>query len=188
MKNVLNVNADVLTLTAVCVAAIGHVLPWFNVYRIPWQFGGPNAINEAAVREMEANLSEFQRIHASQSGIALGVLAGLIFLSLLIRWGPGLRRFLTLCMFVSAFAALLLELLVFTDLPNIDLGRMVSITSIHNDGFLLSVIPTCCAVGFCLVRMLWTMPPTKPLRPATLDTKPATAFPAKESSFTERKI
>ena len=189
MKNVLNVIADVLTLAAVCIAAIGHVLPWFNIYRLPWQFAGPNAnVNEAAVREAEASLNEFQRIHAAQSGIALGVLAALVFLSLLIRWGPGLRRLLTICMFVSAFAALLLELLVLSDLPEINLGRLVSFTSIRNDAFMLSVIPTCCAVFFCLVRMLWTMPPTRPLSPAALDTKPAVTYPPRESGFAERKL
>lgn len=189
MRNVLNVIADVLTLAAVCVASIGHVLPWFNVFRIPWQFNGPGgAADPAIVQDTEAKLIEFQQTHAAQSGIALGVLAGLIFLSLLIRWGPGLRRLLTICMFVSAFAALLLELLVLTDLPHLDLGRVVSFTSIQSEGFYLAMVPTACAVFFCLVRMLWTMPAVKPPKPATLDVKPPMATPIRESGFTERKI
>ena len=174
MKNILNVIADVLTLTAVCVAAIGHVLPWFNT------------ANRVARQGMETNLSELQQFYATRSGIALGVLAGLIFLSLLIRWRPGIRRFLTLAMFASAFAALLFELLIYSD-------SMILIqdqwwhNNVRDGGFYLAMIPTGVAVFLCLVRMLWTMSPSRPVSPAALDVKPAVAHPPMESGFTERK-
>src|SRR2546423_9445406 len=105
MKNILNVIADILTLVAVSVAAVGHVLPGFKRNLLGF------------LPDVDVGLNELQKEHATRSGIALAALAGLIFLSLLFRWGSGMRRLLNLAMFVSAFAALLFELLIFSNLP-----------------------------------------------------------------------
>ncbi|MBI3411313.1 MAG: hypothetical protein HY040_23510 [Planctomycetes bacterium] len=147
MKNVLNVIVDMLTLMALCVAAIGHVLPWFDVNRIS-RFQG-------------LYLTDFQQWHAERSGIALGVLGGLVALSLLINWGPECRRIINLLMFVSAFAALLFQLMIFSnfqfalgDSPRLELHDT-------GPGYGLSLIPTGVALFLSLLRMLWTMPPTR---------------------------
>jgi hypothetical protein len=174
MRNILNVIADILTLVAVCVAAIGHVLPWFDSARM----GLPP--------DMGRRLIELQMVQAARSGTALAVLAGLIFLSLLIRWGPGLRRLLNIAMFMSAFAALLFELLIFSSLPHREGWHPVQLGETE-PGFAVAMIATCFAIFFCLLRMLWTMPPTRPPRLAELDKTPPLAFPPKESEITERK-
>jgi hypothetical protein len=138
MKTALNVITDILTLIAICVAAIGHVLPWFST----------NA--------QVGDLVEYQKWHSERSGIALGALAACICLSLLFNWGPGARRFLNLGMFASAFAALLFELLVFSSLVHPgDPPVKYRDTEV---GFGLAMVPTCVAVFLSLLRMLWTMP------------------------------
>ena len=124
---------------------------------------------------------------AGRSGTALAALAGLIFLSLLIRWGPFLRRLLNIAMFISAFAALLSELLIFSSVSQREGWHPVRLGETE-PGFTVTMVATCFAVFFCLLRMLWTMPPTRPPRPAELDKQPPLAFPPKESGFTERKI
>lgn len=147
MKNFLNVLVDMLTLAALCVAAVGHLFPWFDADRIPSFAMGA--------------FTEFQQWHADRSGGSLAILGALVGLSLLVNWSPQMRRVLTMLMFGSAFAALLFQLMVFTDfhaayLETHRLGRK-DISA----GFMLSLIPTCIALGFSLLRMLWTMPPTR---------------------------
>ncbi len=195
MKNALNVIVDIMTLMALCVAAIGHVLPWFDD-RWAGQIAG---------------IGEFQVWHSMRSAYALGALAVLICLSLLIRWGPGMRRLLNLAMFVSAFAALLFELLVFSrstpwDAPVAPgvvfapgLYRPViehRMTERDMDvGYMMSVIPTGIAVFLSLLRMLWTMPPSRaprpvapPPAPVVVERKPVIAVPVAEPGFTERRV
>jgi len=162
MKNILNVIADVLTLLAVCLAAVGHVLPWFNVSRL--QFGQLWQPQEA--------LWNFQAWHASRSGVALAILGLLVCVSLIANLGPMARRILNLAMFASAFIALLFELMIFSNAP----AFVVNNIHLHQTevGFALSMIPTCFAIFFSLVRMLWTMPPTR----VTADRAASTPSPA----------
>ena len=155
MKNILNVLADMLTLMAVCVAAIGHVLPWYDVNRLG--IFGPDF-------GLGASLSEL----SSRSGTALVVLGGLICLSLVFNWGPTMRRLLNLGMFASAFTALLIELQIFSSYD----GRRPMRFDDTDVGFRMAMIATCVAVFFSLVRMLWTMPPPRRVRPADLDKRP----------------
>src|SRR5262245_16664155 len=149
MKNVLNVIADILTLMALCVAAIGHVLPWFEAGYIS-RFDG------------EVYLTEFQHWHAERSGIALGVLAALVALSLLINWGAEFRRIINLLMFGSAFAALLFQLMIFSNFQHTPAAYLRFEPHDTGPGYALSLIPTCVALFLSLVRMLWTMPPSRP--------------------------
>jgi hypothetical protein len=158
MKNILNVIADMLTLMAVCVAAIGHVLPWYDANR---------AGNLAPV----FGLGEFQLQHSSWSGIALAVLGILICLSLLFNWGGTLRRLLNLGMFASAFGALLFELMIFSNYFHGQRRMRFDDTDV---GFQMAMIATCVAVFFSLLRMLWTMQPSRRASPAQLDKKPET--------------
>jgi len=187
MKNVLNVIVDILTLMALCVAAVGHVLPWFDERRVD-----------------VANLGDYQLWHSTRSAYALGALAALICLSLIFRWGPGMRRLLNLAMFACAFAALLFELLVFSSTTLLDrafpklgdvpvrpaIERRISERDV-DVGYMMSVVPTGIAVFLCLLRMLWTMPPSRtprPVMPVAADTKPVVAMPVPEPGFAERKI
>jgi hypothetical protein len=174
MKNVLNVIADILTLMALCVAAIGHVLPWFESGQ--FQRGA-----QAAKVDM-AELHDLQRTYASQSGPALGALGALICLSLIFRWGPTMRRALNLGMFAAAFAALLFELMIFSQSS----GREIPFYNMA-PGFFLAMVPTCFALFFCLVRMLWTMPPSAPVVPTELDKRPRHELHSKEAGFTEHR-
>jgi hypothetical protein len=185
MKNILNVIVDTLTLLALCLAGIGHVLPWFSRNNMMfWGQHNPGDLNW---------LGEFQRWHAMNSGIALGILAFLVCLSLVFNWGSTMRRFLNLAMLASAFAALLFQLLIFSNYDTwVDrppLAPNVRPLNLDMDvGFYLSVIPTSFAVFFCLVRMLWTMPPNRPKTPAEMDKKPAFEKPIKDSGFSERRV
>ncbi len=156
MKNILNVIADMLTLLAVCLAALGHVLPWFDRNRMAF-FRGPQNIDFQ-------ELTVFQRSYSVWSGTALGILALLVCVSLLFSWGPAVRRFLNLGMFASAFVALLFELMVFSGYPSPGDQRHLQLHDTEG-GYLLAMVPTCCAVFFSLVRMLWTMPPIRPALP-----------------------
>jgi hypothetical protein len=172
MKNILNVVADILTLVALTIAGVGHILPWFR----PSSWPNP---------PLDENLLNFQAWHAARSGLALGVLAVLIGLSLAINWGAVMRRLLTLGMFLSAFVALAFEVLTQSPYHFTDAHKAVAQTAFRfNDGFLVALIPTCFAVFFCLVRMIWTMPPTRKrpepvlAMPAYPDTSPAEAPPS----------
>lgn len=159
MKIVLNVIVDMLTLLALCVAAIGHVLPWFDRNRMTnMQVFGRAAVDLAA-------LTDFQQWHAVRSGTALGILAMLVCLSLVINWGPAMRRVLNLGMFACAFVALLFELLIFSNYELVGPQRHLQINDTEG-GYGLAMIPTCFALFFCLLRMIWTMPPTRPTVPA----------------------
>jgi hypothetical protein len=174
MKNVLNVIADILTLLAVCVAAVGHVFPWLNRERM--------GIHEEAAVQW---LREFQIWHATRSGIALAVLGALVCLSLVFRFGPTMRRLLNLAMFAGAFIALLFELLIFSNYFSGEDQRQIQMRD-TDVGFLLAMVPTCFAVAFCLLRMLWTMPPSRPPSPAQLDKRPEPELASKESGGIER--
>jgi hypothetical protein len=175
MKNILNVIADILTLLAVCIAAIGHVLPWFD----------QNRVARLGV-DMGPWLGDFQTQYSQRSGAALAVLGVLLCLSLLFNWGHTMRRLLNLGMFASAFIALLFELMIFSNYFNRDGQNPVRFHD-TDVGFHLAMIATCVALFFSLVRMLWTMPPVRPVRPADLDRKPALELPPKEPGFTERR-
>jgi hypothetical protein len=153
MKNVLNVIADILTLMAVCVAAIGHVLPWYGANR----------------ESPDLPYIDLYYWHFSWSGTALAVLGVLIGLSLLVNWGAAMRRLLNLGMFASAFVALLFELMIFSNY----LHGQPPMRFEHTDvGFHMAMIATCVAVFFSLLRMLWTMPPSRRVSPAQLDKGP----------------
>lgn len=159
MKNILNAIVDILTLMGLCVAAIGLVMPWFDRGHFP------NA---------DFNFGQIQHDHALGSGICLGVLAFFVCLSLIVNWGAPMRRVLNLGMFASAFLALLFQLMIFSSYsrnggPTLD--RHIAF------GFPLAMIPTCFALFFSLVRMIWTMPPSRLPRaiafhPAEMDQPP----------------
>ena len=174
MKSIPNVIADILTLLALCIAAIGHVLPWFDRNRL----GIVGNLNGAW-------LADLQQWHSTRSGSALAVLAVLICLSLVFNWGETMRRLLNLAMFAGAFVALLFELLIFSNYVNEGGQRTLRLYD-TDVGFGLAMVPTCFAVFFSLVRMLWTMPPTRPVGPEELD-RPAMELPPKDSWFTKRR-
>lgn len=180
MKNILNVIADILTLVALSIAAVGHVLNWYDFdrwYRYQpqrtkefvekWVDGKRELLAEkrqpVMPQEFVDRVMESQYWHASRSGAALGGLAFLIMLSLVFPWGPGMRRLLNLLMFGAAFAALLFEVLFVRGLETPD-GIPAGLEW-AGPGFLLALIPTCFAIGFSLIRMIWTMPPGRPQIP-----------------------
>src|SRR5438128_2477863 len=98
MRRVLDVIADVLTLLALVVAAVGHMLPWF---RSMWPMRGEEG------HTFPVDVMRYQAFHALPSGIALVILGGLVALSLLIAWGPVMRRLLVLLMFLCTLASIL---------------------------------------------------------------------------------
>jgi hypothetical protein len=166
MKSFLNVLADVLTLTAVCIAAIGHVLPWFDQTRV-------------GIPGFEMGIRDIQLEHSAPSGIALGVLAGLVCLSLAFNWGPIMRRLFNLAMFISAFAALLFELMIFSNSMGWGFQRPIQLRDTET-GFGLALVPTICAVAISLLRMLWTMPAGRRIRPEQPCPTPPNEIPLKE--------
>jgi hypothetical protein len=182
MKTVLNIIADVLTLIAVCVAAIGHVLPWFDVVE-----RAPMVGNLRSGPGFRVELGNFQAEVATRSAVALGALAAVVCLSLLIHWGPAMRRLLNLGMFAGAFLALLFEILAFTGYSNWVDTRPVQMHS-PLVGLRMALVATGVAVGLSLVRMIWTMPPTRRINLAESDKKPPLALPVKESAPGERKM
>src|SRR5262252_3957128 len=129
MKNVLNVIVDMLTLMALCVAAVGHILPWFDANRFS---------QDPYFAELQ---TDFQQWHAERSGIALAVLGGLVAISLLINWGPECRRVINLLMFVSAFAALIFELMIFSNFHAIAHGPRLELRHTA-PGYGMSLIAT----------------------------------------------
>jgi hypothetical protein len=186
MRNFLNVIADILTLLAIVIAGIGHMLPWLDA-RYPYdnpvnlepfkQVQGQNwqeqdrlqrawdakatKAREERDRARAVDYMSFQAWHASRSGIALGVLTVLVFLSLAFTWPPTMRRILVLLMFGAALTALIFETLIFTQYPITE--QHVSYAGrLHPDGgFVTAVVGTSLAVFFSLIRMLWTMPPVR---------------------------
>jgi hypothetical protein len=173
MKNFLNVIADILTLVALSVAAVGHVLNWYDFDR--WYRYQPQRIRDfekrvdgKLVQEIRQpalpqgfvdRVMESQHWHATNSGAALGALAFLVMLSLVFPWGAMMRRLLNLLMFGAAFTALLFEVLFVRGLETPD-GLPAGLEW-AGPGFLLALIPTCFAIGFSLIRMIWTMPPAR---------------------------
>ena len=178
-----NVIADMLTLMAIAVAGVGHMLPWFRTDGRFDQFGWQVNIvfkdgkvegaemeeqrrkTEEARQQRAVELMEFQSWHALRSGAALAGLTFLVALSLAISWGPVCRRFLVLLMFCCALAALLFITLSLTHYPITETHRRLAGTLREAEGFFVALVPTCFALGFCLIRMIWTMPPvrTKPV-------------------------
>jgi hypothetical protein len=130
-------------------------------------------------RQRALTLMEFQAWHAIRSGAALGALCLLVFLSLAISWGPGLRRLLVLLMFLCALAAVAFIALSFSWYPVTEEHKLLAGSLYQDDGFLVALIPACFALGFCLIRMIWTMPPVR-VAPAvvTLAGHPAPGRPA----------
>lgn len=188
MKNILNVIVDMLTLLALCLAAIGHVLPWFDRNRI---LNLPPMGRAQGVPPLDLQaLTDFQQWHALRSGAALASVAVLVCLSLVIHWGPVMRRVLNLGMFASAFTALLFELLIFSNYDLVGPQRLLHLYDTEG-GYILAMVPTCFVLFFCLVRMIWTMPPSRPAvyaaSPADLDRMPALELPPKQSGYTERR-
>jgi hypothetical protein len=180
MRSLLNVIADILTLVAIAVAGVGHMLPWFRTEgrfdQFNWQGkrelfvegkAGPRDLEaerqkmEEARQQRAVELMEFQSWHALRSGVALGGLTILVALSLAISWGPVCRRFLVLLMFGCALAALLFITLSLTHYPITETHRRLAGTVREDDGFLVALVPTCFALAFCLIRMIWTMPPQR---------------------------
>ena len=146
MKNVLNVLTDMCTLAALCVAAVGHILPWFDAQRV--------------ARFPSLTFASFEEWHVERSGIALAALGTFIALSLIVNWGPEMRRILNLLMFGSAFGALLFQLMIFSNAQFFADGGRLQLRD-TSAGFGLSIIPTIVALSLCLLRMLWTMPPSR---------------------------
>jgi hypothetical protein len=182
MKTVLNIIADILTLIAVCTAGVGHVLPWFEVIE-----NAPMIGNTRFGPGLRVELGNFQAEIATRSAVALGVLAALLCLSLLIHWGPAMRRLLNLGMFASAFLALLFEILALTGYFNWGGARPAQMHA-PLVGFRMALIATGVAVGLSLVRMIWTMPPTRRINLAESDKKLPLALPVKETVPGEQKL
>lgn len=183
MRNVLNIIADILTLLAITVAGVGHMLPWFmppRSYSRPPErpsFGkelkDPLKIQEEqkedqkkveeAWREQKEELMDFQGWHAIRSGVALGVLTLLVGLSLVFTWGPTARRFLVLLMFVAALTTVVFLTLPYSAYPLTEMHRNISKSqrNFQEYLYLVALIPICIALGITLLRMIWTMPPVR---------------------------
>ena len=118
MRSILNVIFDILTLMALVIAGVGHMLPWFRAdlrsdrfeardLKLDWPQQPNRAPEQEARRQLSVDLMSFQAWHAFRSGIALAVLAALVALSLLINWGPVPRRVLVPGMFASCLVSIL---------------------------------------------------------------------------------
>ena len=187
MRNFLNVIADILTLVAVAVSGVGHVLPWFRAdpYAMPrlkmdFKDGFKNVpfqLDEQALHTKNQEYMEFQAWHVMRSGPALGVLALLTALSLAFPWGAFCRRILVLLMFASAVTAIFFIAIAYSPFPFSDGHRQIAGQFRESYGFLTSLIPACVAAGICLIRMIWTMPPQRARTAMLLDSPPAVAKP-----------
>jgi hypothetical protein len=69
-------------------------------------------------------------------------------------------------MFLCALAAVAFIALSFSWYPITEEHKLFAGNVREDTGFLVSLIPSCFALAFCLIRMIWTMPPS---RPATAD-------------------
>jgi hypothetical protein len=213
MRTRLNVIVDVLTLVAIAVAGVGHMLPWFRAdlpqRRDDVRFGsgpGPGVDfkewerqrdardkeRDEELRQRRVELMNYQAWHASRSGIALGVLGVLVFLSLAVNWGHGARKVLVILMFISALAALIFITLSHTAYPITPLHERFAGTVRDDGGFPTALAPTCVAAALCLIRMLWTMPPPRgqpvaaPL-PPVIQAEPLDRAPARPFTDSPRK-
>jgi hypothetical protein len=180
LRSFLNVLADILTLLAVAVAGVGHMFPWFTPmvpYVDNWNVPQPKLKalqdeREEKFRQLRPELIQYQTPLAVKSGACLAALTLLCAFSLLVDWGLAFRRLLVLLMFLCAAAAVLFITMGFSPytMPENLVGNFR-----EEWGFLLALIPTCFAAGFCLIRMLWTMPswrdkaPTKPISTIPLE-------------------
>jgi hypothetical protein len=180
MRNILNVVFDILTLMAIVIAGVGHMLPWFRSdlradrimgkefkgdFRDFQQAEQARHAEDEARRQTSIEIMAFQAWHASRSGVALAVLAVLVSLSLLINWRPLMRRILVLAMFASCLVAILFITLSMTHYPITEWHRQYAGRLWTDAGFVTALAPTCFAAAFCLIRMIWTMPPVR-ARPA----------------------
>ena len=183
MRNILNVIFDVLILLAIVVAGVGHMLPWFRADYARIQGGAPPIPKvdfgkgdlkdgkidlqqdlrrqQDAQRDLDMEVMSFQAWHAERSAIALGVLALLVSLSLLVHWEPTGRRILVLSMFVASLAAIFFMTLGLTHYPITEWHRRFAGNLWIQAGFGVALAPTCCCAAFSLIRMIWTMPPLR---------------------------
>src|SRR3954454_4940334 len=103
LRRVLDVIADVLTLCAITVAAIGHVA-----------FGGNLAgmLTDPLINHWVFWVSNMADSNLAGSGIFLGLLAVLIVLSLVKNWPPIVMRIFNLGMFACAVATMLFQIML----------------------------------------------------------------------------
>ena len=178
MRSILNVIFDILTLMALVIAGVGHMLPWFRAdlrsdrfdvrgFKLDWPQQPDRAAEQEGRRQLWVDLMSFQAWHASRSGVALAVLAALVALSLLINWGPVPRRVLVLGMFASCLVSILFITLSMTHYPITELHERYAGRLWTDAGFAVALAPVCFAAGFSLIRMIWTMPPVRPRPVAT---------------------
>jgi hypothetical protein len=145
VRRILDVITDILTLVALAIAGAGHFLHWANV--------GMDRLH--ATQPLPLELQEWQ---ASRSGIALGVAAFLVFISLVFDLGTRTRRFLVIFTFVAVLVAIAFQLVIYSPYPVTQAQQALGNLSVYAaNGFLVALIPSIVAAGLCLLRMTWTM-------------------------------
>lgn len=147
---ILDLVFNLLILACIVIAGVGHMLPWlrgesqvFGMY--------------PAGQTQDERLVRLQTEHAIPSAAALGVMAVLTGVSLAVRLGPGMRKFVLLLTFFAGLAAIVIQAAVFTHYHLSPLHQEMQGRFWAADGFFVALVPTCFATGFCLVRMAWTM-------------------------------
>src|SRR5436305_74081 len=77
MRSLLNMIFDILTLMALVIAGVGHMLPWFRAdlrsdrfeardFKLDWPQQPNRAPEQEARRQLSVNLMSFQAWHASR--------------------------------------------------------------------------------------------------------------------------
>jgi hypothetical protein len=165
---ILDLVFNLLILAAIVIAGVGHLLPWLRTQQF---YPGPMPPSGPVVDE---RLIELQTNHAIPSIAALGVMALLTGISLAVRMGPGMRKFVLLLMFLAGLAAIGIQASMFSHYHFTQVHRELQGNYWMDDGFLVALIPTCFATGFCLVRMSWTMLASapRPGLPADVELRP----------------
>lgn len=151
-RRILDIIADVLTLLALTVAAVGHV-----------GFGGhlTGLLRDPRNHLWAMQVREVTLPPLIGSGVCLGLLGVVITLSLVISTGPEfLARLECIGAFGFALGAMLFQILLVTAHARVPFpGDMFGA---HHEGqgwLILGIIATGFAIFFSLVRMIWTMPP-----------------------------